>query len=385
MGYLLAVEGMRRRDGAWRPLAAGALLGLAFLAKYTAVLLVPATLVYFACSRPARRWLRRPSFYAGGAVALVLALPVIGWNMARGWPSLQLHLVDRASAGFPVAGENRINQLVAVSSSSGTGVLESVLRLGVGQLMAYSRCSPLLVVGIVRAVRRARGDDRYLLLCAFGLTVLVPLLAAMARLHDAEQHWTMVAFVPAVIGAAQFLDEAWDRAKVARAAAVGGVAVSALLLVLGNVHARSTALLGLWPSDHYDPKADVINELVGWDQVRASVLQAANAVPGRVVLAGSQYALCGRMLFEMADAPSVYCPTAKRSAYDFFDRRDPPSNATVIALTNEVHDEMPAGLEDRTCNLVDEVDIERGGRHVARYFVHACAPAPDLEDRASRE
>jgi hypothetical protein len=96
--------------------------------------------------------------------------------------------------------------------------------------------------------------------------------------------------------------------------------------------------------------------------------------------------MCGRMMFELGDSPAVYCPTARRSAYDFFDRRDPPADATVIALTNDIHEDMPVGLENRSCVLDETVDIERGGRHVARYFVHSCPPSPsDSQRRASRD
>jgi hypothetical protein len=387
VGFLVVLEGMRKRDGWWRPLLAGVLLGFAFLSKYTAVLLVPAALLYVASSAPTRRWLRRPSFYAGGAVALVLALPVILWNQARGWPSLQLHLVERAAAGLPVAGENRINQLVAVSSTSGSGLLEGFARVLVGQLMSYSPLlAPLLVMALVRSLRRSRRDDRDLFVTAFSWPVLLPLLIAMTRLPDAEQHWTMMAVVPGVLAAGHYADEAWERSKRLRAIAVAGIALSGAAFLLGNVHARSTLLLRLIPADHYDARADMINELVGWDDVRASVLRAASAAPGKVVLASNHYSMCGRMMFELGDSPAVYCPTARRSAFDFFDRRDPPADATVIALTNDIHGDMPVGLENRACVLDDTVDIERGGRHVARYFVHSCPPAPsDSERRASRD
>lgn len=387
VGYLLAVEAMRRRDEWHRPLVAGALLGLAFLAKYTAVLLVPATLVYLAMSPVSRRWLRRPSFYAGGLVSLVLALPVILWNQARGWPSLHLHLVERAVVGRPVAGENTVNQLVAISSSDGAGFFQSLGRVLVGQLMSYSPLlAPLLVAGLVVAVRRARRDDRDLFLAVFSLTVVVPLLVAMTRLHDAEQHWTMMGFVPALVLAGRFVDDAWTRVRAVRWLAIGGVALSAVAFVLISIHARSTALLRLIPASHYDARADMINELNGWDQVRASLQQAAGQAPGTVVLASNHYSLCGRMLFEMNDWPQVYCPTARRSAFDFFGRHDPPPTATVIALTSDIHPELPVGLEGRTCKVVDEVEIERGGRHAAHYAVQSCHPAPaESEERASRD
>jgi len=386
VGFLCVLEGMRRRDGWHRPLLAGALLGLAFLAKYTAVLLVPAALLYVASSAPTRRWLRRPSFYAGGAVALLIALPVLLWNQARGWPSLHLHLVERAAAALPVPGENRINQLVAISSSGGGGHVESFLRVLVGQLMSYSPLlAPLLVMALVRSLRRCRRDDRDLFITALSWPVLLPLLVFMTRLRDAEQHWTMMAMLPAVLAAGHYGDEAWSRSGKLRTVALAGIALSGVLFFLGNVHARSTALLRLIPAAHYDARADMINELVGWDEVRASLTRAASAAHGKVVLASNHYSLCGRLFYEMGDAPPVYCPSPRRSAFDFFDRRDPPANATVIALTTDIHDELPGSLANRRCVLADQVDIERGGRRVARYFVHTCPPGPfDSEGRASR-
>jgi hypothetical protein len=196
----------------------------------------------------------------------------------------------------------------------------------------------------------------------------------------------MMAFIPAVIAAGRYADEAWSRAKRLRILAFAGIGLSALVFVVANVHARSTALLRLIPESRYDARADMINELVGWDQVTASLTQAASAAPGDVVLASNHYALCGRLLFETGDWPQVYCPTARRSAFEFFGRHDPPAGATVIAVTTDIHEELPAGLQDRTCVLADTVDVERGGRHVARYFVQSCPPVPfDSERRASRD
>ncbi|MDP9000182.1 MAG: glycosyltransferase family 39 protein, partial [Myxococcota bacterium] len=375
VGVLITVHSMRERDEAFLPLLAGVLLGLAFLAKYTAVLLVPATFVYIAASAPTRRWLRRPSFYAGGAVALFFALPVIVWNAARGWPSIRLHLVDRAHATLPVSGENTISRLVEVASSSGSGVLQSVLRVVVGQLMAYSPfIAPLLGIALIRSVRQARGDERDLFVSAFTWPILIPLVAAMTTFKDAEQHWTMVAFIPSAIAAGRLVDEAWPGKKALRILAGAGVAVSGVLFVAANVHARTPALLRWIPRAKYDPHADMVNELLGWDQVRASIAQAASSAPGRVVVAGNHYSLCGRLLFEMADTPIVYCPTGRGSAFDFFGRREPPADATVIAVTTDIHDELPAGLGDRVCALADEVGVERGGQRVARYFIRSCPP-----------
>ena len=57
---LLLLEGMREHDEPWRPLAAGLVIGLAFLAKYSGVVLAAVGLLYIAVSPQARRWLQAP-------------------------------------------------------------------------------------------------------------------------------------------------------------------------------------------------------------------------------------------------------------------------------------------------------------------------------------
>jgi hypothetical protein len=386
VGFLLAIERMRDRDEWFRPVLAGALLGLAFLAKYTALLLVPAALLYLVLSPSTHRWLRRPALYTGGGLALLIAMPVVAWNQDRGWPSVRLHLLERASVAVPAAGENTLNHLVEISSTRGTSLVDSLLRVGVGQLMSYSPLlAPWLVIGLVACLRRARSDDRDLFLSVFSWPILLVLLAAMIEFKDAEQHWTMMALVPAAIAAGHFADERWSRARVVRVLGIAGVSLSGLVFVIACIHVRSTAILRFIPGEHYDAKADITNELIGWDRVRASLTRAAARAPGAVVLASNHYSVCGRMFFEMQDEPPIYCPTAKRSAFDFFGRKTPPSDATVIALTTDIHQDLPAGLRDRSCALSDEVDVERAGRRVARYFVHTCPSAPfDSNARASR-
>jgi hypothetical protein len=397
VGYLLVLEGMRERDDAYRPLVAGALLGAAFLAKYTAVLLVPTTFVYLAFSAPARRWLRRPSLYLGGVVALAIAMPVLLWNQAHGWPTLQLHFVERAHVEAPVAGENAINHLMEDASPSGSGTVQSLLRLLFGQFLSYSPLlAPLFVVALVRTVRGARKDDRDLFLASFSVPALFLMLAAMVRVKDAEQHWTMVAMIPAVIAAGRYAEEAWTSTRRLSWLAAAGVATSGVLFAAGVVHAHSNAIINVLPPAHYDSRADLTSEFHGWDQVRASVAQAVHdarsergeTASSEVVLASNHYAMCGRLLMETGDSPRVFCPQARRSAFDFFDRRDPPADATVVVVTTDIHADLPPGLAARSCTLSDDVPVERAGRTVARYFVHTCAPegarssAPRAENSA---
>ena len=96
---LILLEGMREHDEAWRPLAAGAVAGLAFLAKYSGVLLLGVGLLYVLVSPQGRRWLRRPcSPREPGAGR---GRPALVWNQERGWPSLMLHFVERRAPTDP--------------------------------------------------------------------------------------------------------------------------------------------------------------------------------------------------------------------------------------------------------------------------------------------
>jgi 4-amino-4-deoxy-L-arabinose transferase-like glycosyltransferase len=383
LGFLLVLERMRTRYERWLPLAAGLLVGVAFLAKYTAVLLVPSALLYLALSPVSRRWLRRPELWLGGLLALLVAAPVVLWNDARHWPSLQLHFVERAHLGAAVPGQNRFNEMVEPAAGATPSFGTTALHLAVGQLVSYSPLlSPLLVWGLVVAVRRARRDERFLFLSAMSVPVLAFLVVVMLRVSDAEQHWTSVGLLPAIVGAGVCLDEAWPAAtatrwqRTLRAYVVLALVPSALAFLAVNVHLRTTAIVRAIPAAHYDPHADMANEMLGWGEVRDELREVAARTPGDVVLASVHYSLCGKLVFEMGDAPPVYCPTQRRSAFDDFQRRTPPDGATVLLLLTDVEHDVPRDLAERgTCTLARSVDQKRAGRDVAHYSIYSCPPA----------
>ncbi len=105
-------------------------MGVAFLCKFTGVLAIPVAALYLATSAETRGWFRRPSLYLGGLVALLIAAPVLGWNHLHGWPSLQLHLVER----MPAATDGAYARHAA--------------QLAVGQLVLFH---PLILPGLLAA------------------------------------------------------------------------------------------------------------------------------------------------------------------------------------------------------------------------------------------
>ena len=166
---LILLEGMREHDEAWRPLAAGAVAGLAFLAKYSGVLLLGVGLLYVLVSPQGRRWLRRPSLYLGSLVALAGATPVLVWNQERGWPSLMLHFVERRAPTDPAT--------LAVNAWHAL----------VGQLgPLHPLVFPGLLVVLAICLRRSPRDDRYRFLALASWPVLLFFWGMMARVRDAN-------------------------------------------------------------------------------------------------------------------------------------------------------------------------------------------------------
>ena len=67
--------------------AIGASLGLAFMSKYTAVLLVPGLFLWMLACAEGRRWFLRPEPYVAAIIALLIVAPVVSWNYAHDWAS----------------------------------------------------------------------------------------------------------------------------------------------------------------------------------------------------------------------------------------------------------------------------------------------------------
>ena len=357
---LILLEGMREHDEAWRPLAAGAVAGLAFLAKYSGVLLLGVGLLYVLASPQGRRWLRRPSLYLGSLVALAVATPVLVWNQQRGWPSLMLHFVERRSAG-----------------DAATVALNAWHAL-VGQLgPLHPLVFPGLLVVLAICILRSRHDDRYRFLALASWPVLLFFWVMMARVRDAESHWTMVGYIPLVVAAGGLLDERLGRLS----AALRWYIAACLAITLGGTavfyaYSQDPSLRRFLPTGTYDPDRDFFNEMPGWPEVRAAVEQEAAALGPSTVVASCQYALCAHVLTALDDQPAVYCPGPRRTEFDFLGRREPPRAAPVLYLHDEHYRDPPSEvLPDRACHAIRALPVEREGVVMQRYHLWACSPA----------
>ncbi|MFT3836864.1 MAG: glycosyltransferase family 39 protein [Myxococcaceae bacterium] len=367
---LLQLWSMRDGVQPWRPALLGAVVGLAFLAEFTGLLLVPVIVLWLSATPVTRRWWSRPSLMWGAVIALLVAMPVLWWNAEHGWPSLELRFVER---------------LAPLTADSLRTLGPSVL---LKQIAAYHPLVvPVLIAAAVFAVKAARTDDRCRLLALASVPVLLFLLALMMRVRDAGPQTTLVAWVPLAGAAAGWLD-----ARLASQPAPSPllwharvtVALSAIAFTIGFVHLKTPLLQQLLPdAAAQQADADVSNELYGWEEIAPAIREDAADLGDGAVVASCQHALCAQLMRRLNDSPRVFCPSANKSEFDFLDRRDPPEQAAVIYVDNDQHRSDPLTLMPRrSCRPLRTISVGRGGPVTRHYRLIACTPAETL--RAAR-
>jgi 4-amino-4-deoxy-L-arabinose transferase-like glycosyltransferase len=194
---------------------AGAAVGVALLAKYTAALLAPALVLLVAWDPTLRRDLRTRWPWLGAAVALALFAPNLLWNARHGWVSLRFQLGHGLGAG---AGPAALLQYLG------------------GQL-AGAGPVPLLAGGAALLRARTPAARRV----AAGVLVPLGVITAAALRGRVEANWPALVYPALCAAAAAALTQA--RPALARAAVGGSVAISAVLLAGFAVEQRHPRLL----------------------------------------------------------------------------------------------------------------------------------------------
>jgi 4-amino-4-deoxy-L-arabinose transferase-like glycosyltransferase len=263
---LAALARLIRSQNAHWWLAVGLASGLALDSKYTAVLLGAGVLVWLLTVPGARRWWRSWQLWAGGALALAVFAPVLGWNAAHGWASF-VKQGGRTGDWRPAEALRFLGELLG------------------GQIgLATPGVAILFVLGALRAWRARHDLGAALLACL----VLVP--AAVFVQHGfggrVQANWPAVIF-PAAALAAACLGSAplafW------RPAAALGVAIN-----LAVYAQAGWAPLSL-------PRAldFTLIRLAGWQDLAGQVF-VARTEAGADFVAADEYGLASALAFRLA-------------------------------------------------------------------------------------
>ncbi len=337
--WTLMQPGAAGRSAPW--LVLGLLLGLAGLAKYTAVFTAVAVAV---CIVGAQGWgvLRRPALWAAVGVAALLITPVLVWNAQNQWISFTYQLAHGKGSVWQAS---------------------HVLRFVLTQLLAFG---PLLWC----AVAGWRQADRRLRPLAWLFVIPFAIFTYMAGGGTALPHWTAPSWVALAPFAGMGLVQLWRGAT------------RWLLAALGLAQALACAgLLGLmasagWPvvagSDAaVAPQANPFADLHGWDVAGARAVELAQQ-QGLQSVAVQNWTLGSRLAWYARPLP-LYVLEDGDSQFQLWTGALPQGGHTLLVDWSYMAYDPPLGGQGfASCTLLDSLPVAHWGRPLARFRFHDC-------------
>jgi 4-amino-4-deoxy-L-arabinose transferase-like glycosyltransferase len=277
-GWALAELYVSRNANWW--LAAGLFAGLGLLSKYSNLFVGASILLWLALFRANRAWFRSWQLWAGGAIAVALAVPVLLWNYQHDWASFAKQF------GRVAQGHLSAVYILELAGAS-LGLMSPVIAV-------------LAALGLVKVVRAAtRAGDAPSALIAAGMLPFLGYLLVHA-LHDRVQANWMAPLYPAfAICAALALGADMPAKPWQTFGRLGLWAVGAGLLLSGLLYWHA-----LNPIVQLPGQKDPTSQTRGWRALAAEVerLRAAN---GACWIATSNYATTGQLAYELKDSAPV--------------------------------------------------------------------------------
>ncbi len=265
----------------------GTLLGLAGLAKYTAVLFVAPIILYFIIKKRYELFYT-PKIIPAVLIALIIISPVLIWNIQNDWSSF-------AYQSEHVVGENRINWSAFFSSIA-------------AQFAAYNPfLFPLAFYGLYKAL--ISKNDTLFLTALFGLVFI--LFFTYASLYKtALPHWSALfylLFIP--IGTYYALGLGKKMKKYLKFAITFG-------LLLSSIAYAELGFKFLPFPDYQSPHRDIY----GWDMIMKKANEQI-AFTANSALAVTNWTLASRAIYYNRDYnSSVYLIDDRKDQFDIWEK-----------------------------------------------------------------
>jgi len=322
-------------------LVAGLAAGLAFLSKYTGVLLF-GCLGLFALARPQERAqvARSPWFWAGGLLGSLGALPVLVWNWQHQWPSFQ-HVFSLA--GGDASRRDPRSSIEFIGSQFGlvTPVLLWLVLMGWRQALRQ---------------RRELAPERWLLFCCSAPVALFFLVLSFRT--RIEGNWPAPAYLGGLL-----LAGAWLHSNGGLRSALSRWALGLALAFGALAHVQAA-----WSPLPLPVKLDTTTRLAGWRELGQRV-EAERAQLGAKAFVGARtYQNAAELAFYLPEHPRVLILQSGTINHQYRFWNQPElhvgQDAILVAGQDWELSEMAPGFA-RTQVLPDHV-YSRGGVEIRR-------------------
>ena len=345
-----------RRIGLW--LALGVCLGLAGLAKYTAVLLALGCALALVRAH-GWRVLLRPALWGAVLVALLAVVPVLGWNAAHDWISFRYQLGHAAGSsqwrGYRVA-VYLVVQVIGFGVLILAGVLAARRDPASTLRQPSTRISPLGFVA------------------CFGLPPLL-LYTVLSGRGTTLPHWSTPAWIALIPVAAAGVLRLWQGRRMLVKALIGlqgviGVAMVGLLLA-GGIGRETEPQASSLPGQMRDrAPVNPVADLYGWEAAaqRAQALAQAHRIDTLAVI---NWTLASRIAWYARPSP-VKVINRHRDQFDLWFGTMTPGESVLLIDWSPMTFAPPVGPDRfEHCELLEQLPARHLGRQIAHFnFLH---------------
>lgn len=292
-------------------LLTGLLIGLGFLAKYTALIQLASILLFLIVWPRGRPQLRKSGFYAMLGVVVVSMTPVLIWNAQNCWITVD-HLFKHLGIDLNFCADEETVNAQAETKEGGGFKLGPDIFVYLGYHLAVY--SPLIFSGMfvatVIACRRFRkADPPELFLACFSLPIIL-LYGLISVFKMGEVNWTAPGFFGIGILFLKYFSD-WQPKRVSKrklATAAAGLGALMTILVVNSDIVRATGVP--WPYE-----ADPGGRLRGWKTLAERFDEHARKMAEEdgqdPFLIASRYQTAAGPAFYLPDDVPAFQPTAE--------------------------------------------------------------------------
>lgn len=365
-----------RSGWAWE--AAGLMVGLGILAKYTMVLFVPSLALFLLFSREHRKLLLCGGFWSMLAIASLCCLPIVVWNAQNGWVTLR-HVAKLAGVGDGDGAPTPWRWHGPLAYAGGQAAV----------LLGYWFVVWLCAMIARNPLREADTNQRFL--WWLSAPMFLVFAAFSVKTGGGELNWPVTAYLSGGVLAAMWLasqlaspqpaHRAWMASYLALACA-GGLAVTALAH-RSELARPALVSLGGPPSEQRPfplRRLDPTCRLRGYRALAAAVDRLRDELAARgqePVVAATHWSLPGELGAYCGGQPTVYSlgrlAGDRHSQYDFWPGPVTEPEA-FVGRSFVVVGVMTPRLEQAFAQVERAVQVrhEEGGQPIAAWAVYVC-------------